>query len=96
MVYTRCKIKRCFNENYCEKFENKFQEILEDVSDKIENGKLKLKEMRLLHEENIRKSEEECAHIEQEKKNDTQKRFDFEQEQINAERKMIHMKKVLF
>ena len=81
---THAKLKGVFNENYCEKFENKFPETLEDVSDKIEKGKLKLKEMRLLHEENILKSEEERMHTEQEKKNDTQKRFEFKQEQINA------------
>ena len=82
------KLKCGFNENYCEKFEKNFHEVLEDVSNKIDKGKLKLKEMLLLHEETSRKTEEERAQADQEKKKDKQKRFEFEQEQINAEREI--------
>ena len=58
------------------------------MSDKVDKGKLKLKEMLLLHEETSRKTEEERAQVEQEKKKDKQARFEFEQEQINAVRKI--------
>ena len=54
----------------------------------LRKGKLKLKEMILLHEETSRETEEERAQAEQEKKKDKQKRLEFEQEQINAERKI--------
>ena len=79
------KMKGVF-ENYENKFEGKFQEILGRVSEKIEVGKLKIKEIIVLHEENTRKSEEEHR-VDLEKKDKEQKMLACRQEKIDREKK---------
>ena len=79
------KMKGIFGDDE-NKYEEKFQGILGRVSEKIEKGKLKIKEIIVLHEENTRRSEEEHR-VDLEKKNDEQKMLARRQEKIDRENK---------
>ena len=60
------KLKGLSGDNYVDKFDNSFHDILEYLSEKIDNGKLRLRELLSIDEENTRVAEK-CARIEQEK-----------------------------
>ena len=82
------KLKGLFGEEYAIKFENKFSEILERVNHKIEEGKLRLKEILQLHEESTRKLEDEKTRIEREKEAMEQNLVKLEQEKLYNEKQI--------
>ena len=80
------KLKGLSGDNYVDKFDNSFHEILEYLSEQIDNGKLRVKELLSIDEENTRVAEEKCARIEQEKTLCAGNAF--EQEKLRTERKL--------
>ena len=81
------KLKGLFGEMYLLKYEGKFHEVLEDISQKIENGKLRLKEIIQAHEVNTRKTEEQRVRVEHEKLSAEKVRLQNEQKIKGEERK---------
>ena len=61
------KLKGLFAEGYVQKFDQNFHDTLKNISEKIDEGKLKLKELNCVREEEVRKSDEIRARDEQNK-----------------------------
>ena len=81
------KLKGLFAEGYVQKFDQNFHDTLKNISEKIDEGKLKLKELNCEREEEVRKSDEIRAQDEQDKIREKRNRLDFEQDIRLAEYK---------
>ena len=92
MVFTSQKLKGLFSENYVDKFEKSFPEILECLTGKIDNDKFRVNELLSIYKETTCVVEEERASIEQEKTDAGWKKQAFEQEKLDTERKMCAKK----
>ena len=83
------RLKGMFGEDFEDKFAKKFAEITKSTSNKIKAGKVRLKEILQVHEDNTRNTEADRARVEQDKRLLDDQRAQEEREKLNDERKIL-------